>query len=133
MSGYTTYKRWQRIEEQAEMLGFRLANPKHGWHLSDDAGTDVVSLFPKDDALPTYSRDAELFTGTFSEVEVFLTGWARAQQYDMTLRMSDPEKRKKFEAKEVERQRLAKEREEKRKMFAILADKQEEDVDKLVK
>jgi hypothetical protein len=131
MSGYTTYKRWSRIEEQAKSLGFRLASPKSGWGATS-SDQDEVAVFPDIDALPVYSRDAELFIGTFSQVEIFLTGWARAQQYDMLLRMSDDKKRKTYEAKEVERQRLAKEREEKKKMFAILADKSEKEIDKLI-
>ena len=51
----------------------------------------------------------------------------------MLLRIADGKKRKKYEDKERERQRLAAERLEKRKMFAALADKSEKEVDKLVK
>ena len=131
MSGYNTYTRYQRIEAQAKSLGFQLGNPRSssGWDHTDG---DMVALYPADDALPVYRRDADIFTGTFSQVEVFLAGWARAQQYDMLLRISDEKKRKKYEAKEVERQRLAKEREEKKKMFAILANKSEKEVERLV-
>ena len=131
MSGYNTYTRYQRIEAQAAQLGFRIGNPKHG-HWSDTSAGDMVAIYPKDDELPTFSRDAEIFCGSFSSLEVFLTGWARAQQYDMILRLSDDKKRKKFEDKERERQRLAKEREEKKKMFAILANKSEKEVERLV-
>ena len=107
-------------------MGFRIGNPKHGWN-SRETG-DSVAIFPKDDALPVFSRDTELFSGSFRELEVFLSGWERAQQYDMLLRISDEKKRKKYEAKEVERQRLAAERLEKKKMFAILANKTEDEV-----
>ena len=130
MSGYETYMRYQRIEAQAKELGFRIGNPKHGnWGRGDEFGDrDVVAIYPAEEALPVFSRDAEIFSGTFSQVNVFLAGWARAQQYDMMLRISDEKKRKKYEAKEIERQRLAKEREEKKKMFAILANKDEKDL-----
>ena len=84
-------------------------------------------------SLPVFNPDAEIFCGTFSHVETFLTGWARAQQYDMMLRITDDKKRKKYEDKERERQRLEKERLEKKKMYAILANKTEDDVDHLVK
>jgi hypothetical protein len=121
MSGYTTYLRYQRIEEQARLLGFRLANPKHGhWGGGSNDGIDQVALYADGEALPIYSRDAELFTGTFNQVEVFLTGWAKAQQYDMLLRISDEKKRKFFEGKEVERQRIAREKIEQKKVWAIL-------------
>jgi hypothetical protein len=125
MSGYETYMRYQRIEAQAKELGFRLANPKHGnWGRSDEFGErDVVALYPNESALPVFTRDAEIFSGTFSQVQTFLSGWARAQQYDMMLRLSDSKKRTKAEAREVERQRIAQEKAEQRKMFAILKNK----------
>lgn len=119
MTGYTTFKRWQRIEAHAETLGFRIGNPKHG-HWGDATAQDTVSIYPKEGALPTYTRDAEIFSGTFRELEVFLHGWERAQQYDMLLRLSDEKKRKKYEDKERERQRLAQERIEKKQMWATL-------------
>lgn len=122
MSGYETYMRYQRIEEEAKALGFCLGNPKHGsWGRSNSE--DVVALYPNDKALPVFSRDAEIFSGTFNQVQTFLHGWARAQQYDMMLRISDEKKRKKYETKEIERQRIAREKEEQRKMFAILKNK----------
>lgn len=132
MTGYSTYTRFQRIEAQAKQLGFRLGNPKHGqWGVTGDI--DQVALYPDDNALPIYSRDADIFTGTFGQVEVFLNGWARAQQYDMMLRITNDKKRKKYEDKERERQRLEKERLAKRKVFATLANKTEDQVDRLVK
>ena len=131
MTGYSTYTRWQRIEAQAKMLGFRLANPKHGWR--DSVNTDEVALYPDGDALPIFSRDADIYTGTFGQVETFLNGWVRAQQYDSMLRMSDEKKRKKYEDKVRERNRLVVERLEKRKMYAALADKNEKEVEKLIK
>lgn len=113
MSGYTTYTRWQRIEEQAKLLGFRLGNPRHNGH-------DLVSLYPADDALPIYSRDAEIWTGSFSEIEIFMSGWAKAQSYDQMLRMSDDKRRRKFEAAEIARQAERKKREDQKKMLAVL-------------
>lgn len=122
MSGYQTYLRLQRIEEQAQLLGFRLGNPKHGnWGGSSDS--DSVSLYPAEETLPVYSRDAEIFTGTFRDLEIFMAGWAKSQSYDMMLRMTDDKKRKRYEDKERERQRFMKEKLEKQKVFAILANK----------
>jgi hypothetical protein len=120
MSGYSTYTRWQRIEAQAKQLGFCIGNPKHGhWSISDP-GTDQVALYPNEEALPVFSRDAEIFAGTFGQVEVFLAGWARAQQYDMILRLSDDKKRKTYEDRERARQAEQRKREEQKKMLAIL-------------
>jgi hypothetical protein len=121
MSGYSTYTRWQRIEQQAKWLGFRLANPKHGhWGGGSDDGTDRVALYPDGEALPVYTRDAEIFVGTFGQVDTFLAGWARAQQYDSILRMSNGDKRKKYEDKERARQAEQKKREEQKKILAVL-------------
>lgn len=47
--------------------------------------------------------------------------------------MTDDKRRMRYEAKEVERQRMAKEPKEKRKMFAILANKSEKEDDKIIK
>ena len=119
LSGYNTYRKFQHIEAVANALGFRIGNSKFGW--SSDS-SDRVALFPKDDAaLPVYSRDAELFAGSFFELEQFLLGWEKAQQYDMLLRISNSDKRQQAEAKELERQRLEKERMEKKKVFDILS------------
>ena len=117
MSGYTTYQRWQRIEEQAMIAGFRLGKPSHGWN---EPNYDVVSLYPADDALPVYSRDAELFTGTFSDVEIFVNGWARAQQYDHLLRMTDDRRRSKFEDAERARQAERRKKEEQAELIRVL-------------
>lgn len=131
MSGYRTYLRLQRIEENAKKLGFRLGDPRNGsWDSSH--GIELVSLFPNDNSLPIYGPNAEIFCGSFHDVEVFLTGWAKSQEYDMMLRMSNSDKRKKYEDKERERQLLEKERIEKKKMFAILANKTEAAVEKLI-
>ena len=132
MSGYGTYLRFQRIEEQAKMLGFRLAHPKNGFYNSDEYG-DLVSLYADGEALPIYSRDADLFTGTFNQVEMFLTGWAKAQQYDMMLRLTDDKRRKAYEAKERERQRIVRLKAEQREMYEALSGKSKKEVEKLIK
>lgn len=127
MSGYATYQWYRRVEEQARDLGFRLDQPKHYYKETGD----VVSLYPLDDALPIYSRDADIYTGTFADVEKFLTGWVKAQQYDMMLRMSNDKKRKAYEAKEVERQRMARLKAEKREVFGVLANKTKKETERI--
>ncbi len=119
MSGYSTYTRFQRIEAQAKQLGFRLGNPKHG-HWGGSGDTDQVALFPDEEALPIFSRDAEIFVGTFGQVETFLTGWVRAQQYDTILGTVDDKRRKKYEDRELARQAEQRKREEQKQMIAVL-------------
>jgi hypothetical protein len=124
MSGYTTYTRWQRIEEQAKTLGFRLANPKHGW--GGGSEPDQVALYPDGEALPIFSRDADIFTGTFGQVETFLTGWVRAQQYDAILGTVDDKRRKKYEDRELARQAEQRKRKEQAELVKVLRATDEE-------
>ncbi len=105
MSGYETLLKLRRLEEQADKLGFRLGHSKHQY--SNNYG-DLVSLFPKDlDALPIYNRDAEIFTGTFEQMEVWFRGVEWARSYDMMLRVSDEKKRERKEQDQRNRNILA--------------------------
>lgn len=83
MSGYNTILRIRRLEEEADRLGFRMGNSKHGNYRQEFG--DVIALFPKDNSLPIYSRDAELFVGTLEEMEVWLRGWQKAYEYHRML------------------------------------------------
>jgi hypothetical protein len=126
MSGYQTIIRFRTLEEKVNKLGFMFAYPKHRYN----SEIDYVALKPKDEnALPIYARDAEVFTGTLEELQVWLNGVDWARDYDRMLRMTDDKKRAAAEDKERTRQQLAKERAEKRKVFAILSDKSEEEID----
>ena len=117
MSGYQSILALRRLEEQVEKLGFIFAQPKHGNY----GDIDMVALRPKAvDAVPIYSRDAEVFTGTLEQLDVWLEGVEWARQYDFMLRMSDDEKREKYEAKERERQALMRKRAEQAEMLRVL-------------
>ena len=64
MAGYNTIIKIRRLEEECERIGFMMS---HADHYHKDYG-DVVAVRPKDqNSLPIYSRDAELFVGTFEE------------------------------------------------------------------
>lgn len=90
MSGYHTILRMRRLEEEVAKLGFMFAYPKHRY--GDEQ--DMVALKPIDsDAVPIYSRDAEIFCGTLEQLEVWLRGVQWARDYDMLLRVSDEKKR----------------------------------------
>ena len=82
-----------------------------------------ISLYPKDDNLPTYSRDACLFTGNLSEVENFLDGVRWARSYDKMIGSCTDQRRKQFEAKEVARLTKILYNKEKAETFKILKDK----------
>ena len=90
MSGYNTVLRMRRLEEEVAKMGFMFAYPKHGFNDEQD----MVALRPRDsDAVPIYSRDAEIFCGTLEQLEVWLRGVEWARNYDYLLRVSDEKKR----------------------------------------
>ena len=101
MSGWNTIQRIKRVEEQVNHLGFKFSKSKHSdW--TEDHG--ALSLVPKDhEALPIYSRDAELFVGSLERLEDWLAGVRWAREYDMMLKLSDEKKRQAAEQKEKNR------------------------------
>jgi hypothetical protein len=101
MSGWNTIQRIRRIEEEIDKLGFKFAKSKHtDW--SEDHG--ALSLLPKDhEALPIYTRDAELFVGSLERLEDWINGVRWAREYDRMLKISDDDKRAKAEQKEKNR------------------------------
>jgi len=101
MSGWNTIQRIKRIEEEIDKLGFKFAKSKHtDW--SEDHG--ALSLMPKDhEALPIYTRDAELFVGNLERLEDWINGVRWAREYDRMLKISDDDKRAKAEQKEKNR------------------------------
>ena len=104
MSGWNTIQRIKRIEEQVDALGFKFSKSRHGDWENEERG---LSLVPKDlDALPIYSRDAELYVGSLEALENWLHGVRWAREYDMMLKLSDEKKRAKAEQKERNRQLL---------------------------
>jgi len=95
MTGMYEFNKIRRIEKELDELGFMLANPKHGWN---DGDRNCVGIKPKDaDSLPLYSRDAEIFAGTFEQLEVWIRGVEWARGYDMMLSVSDEKKRERKE------------------------------------
>jgi hypothetical protein len=102
MSGWNTIQRLHRLEEEIDKLGFKFGKPKHGdWEQTERS----ICLVPKDaDALPIYSRDAELYIGTSEQLETWLHGVRWARDYDMMLKLGDDKKRSAAEQKERNRQ-----------------------------
>lgn len=83
--GLKAYTRLKRVEEQALKLGFKFSSPQYGMREGDG-----IALVPADDALPIYSRDAEVWYGDVESVESFLRGmeWAKGY-YRMLGALSD--------------------------------------------
>lgn len=99
--GMNIIERIDSVRELAEFYGFRMGRRQH--YGFEDSNTDVISLYPKDDRLPTYSRDTCLFTGSLSDVENFLDGVRWARKYDNMIGAMSDKRREQYEAKEVAR------------------------------
>ena len=81
MSGYNLIRKIKYLEEECDKLGFRIGVAK----LFYEEFGDVVALTPRDDCLPVYSRDAEVFVGTIEALEHWLEGLHFARKYDSLL------------------------------------------------
>lgn len=119
--GMDIIERIDRVRELAEFFGFRLGRRQH--YGFEDSGTDVITLYPKDNRLPTYSRDACLFTGSLSDVENFLDGIHWARKYDNMIGAVSDKRREQFEAKEVARLERIVYNKAKAETFKVLKDK----------
>ena len=93
MSGWNTIKTIRRLEERADKLGMKFTNNRH-----DDRYGELVALVPKDsDALPIYTRDAQLFVGTLESAASWMQGVEWARDYDRMVidkKLDDKRKRK---------------------------------------
>ena len=83
MAGYNAIQTWRKLEERVDRLGMRMGLPRHGNYQREFG--DLVALMPKEDSFPVYSRDAELFIGTLEQMEHWLNGWEKMQQYHRML------------------------------------------------
>ena len=110
MAGYKTILTLRYLEKEVDKLGFVLESPRSSsWGNSDL--DDRVSIIPKDEnALPIYTRDAEIFTGTLESLRIWLQGVHWAREYDNMISLSDDKKRAKKEDYERARQFSAKQR-----------------------
>lgn len=78
MSGYNLIRKVKYLEEECYKLGFQMCQARHFYH---EFG-DVVALKPRDDCLPLFSRDAELFVGTIQDLERWIQGFQFARKYE---------------------------------------------------
>ena len=88
--GFETLRLIRNVEKQLASYGMKIGNPKY-------SRTGQVSVYPLDDELPCYTRDAEIFIGSVEEIEVWLKGIFAARMYDQLIGLSDDKKRAKKE------------------------------------
>ena len=98
MAGYKTYLSLKSTEEQANSFGFRLAHSKYGCR-----DEDTIALFPKDDILPIYARDAEIYCGTLMQIRSFLAGIQHRDEYLKMIKATSEKKIETVEQQERER------------------------------
>jgi hypothetical protein len=93
---------WHQIE-QLERLRGRLT--KLGYVMSPSkystSGDYLIGVYPLNDKLPIYSRDAELFTGTTEAIESWLRGIEHRNDYLTMLKATSDDKIKTLEEKYV--------------------------------
>jgi hypothetical protein len=100
--GMDMIDRIDQVRELAEHYGFRLGKvPFNSYGMTDNI--DNIALYPRDERLPVYSRDACLFTGNLSEVETFFEGIRWSRYYDQMIGAMSAQRREQYEAKEVAR------------------------------
>ena len=116
--GMDMIERIDRVRELAEFFGFRLGRRPHSGF--GDSTIDPIAVYPKDNCLPVYSRDACLFTGSLSDVENFLDGIQWARKYDNLIGATTDQRRTQYEAREVARLAKMKLNKEKAETFKIL-------------
>lgn len=104
MAGFNTIKQIRDLEEKIHKLGFRWGHTRDGG-FNNEFG-DVLALFPRDDNLPIYNRDAQIFNGSLNDLEHWLRGVTWAREYDKIMKVSGPKKREQKEQDLKEEQML---------------------------
>lgn len=83
--GYATIHKIRQLEKNAKLMGFRLDFAKA-------RRDDMMAVYPDQDALPIYTRDAELFIGDLAEVETWLRGVSWMKNYLVMLTLVNDKK-----------------------------------------
>jgi hypothetical protein len=103
--GWDDVQRMKRVEAKAEKFGFRFASANSSW-VDIGGGFAMIYLKPKDDCLPHYNRDAQIFSGSLESIETWLDGLEWARGYEELLKLSNDKKRSEKEQSERNRQLL---------------------------
>jgi hypothetical protein len=103
--GWEDVQRIKRVEARAEELGFKFSSSAN-YNYGSNNNISYICLKPKEDCLPHYSRDADVFIGTLEEIDTWLTGVEWARGYEEMLKLGNDKKRKEKEQVERNRQLL---------------------------
>lgn len=99
-------QRLKRVEAKANELGFIFSVGNYSYGSIKGTTSGFICLKPRVDCLPLYSRDAEIYTGTVEEIEVWLRGFEWAREYDSMLKLSNNKLRERKEQDERNKQLL---------------------------
>ena len=83
-----SYRTIKTLERMAEHLGFEVSDAMMGSYSTDEN----LSLVPKDELLPIYTRGAILARGSAEELISFLQGWMKMKEYVTFLKLVDDKK-----------------------------------------
>lgn len=84
---YSSIMEIERLTTKAKSFGLKIQRAKFS-----SGDYNPIALVPLDDHWPSYSRDAELYTGTVSELIAFMDGLDRMRTYYRTIDLIDDDK-----------------------------------------
>jgi len=83
-----SYRTIKTLERMAETVGFEVSDAMMGSYSTDEN----LSLIPKDEKLPIYTRNVVLARGSAEELISFLQGWMKMKEYVIFLKLVDDKK-----------------------------------------
>ena len=86
----------EALKIRLNKLGLVMSQSKYSY-----SGEYSIGVYPIDDKLPIYSRDAELFSGSTEMIEAWLRGFERCNEYLLMLKAFNPKKVKSLEEKYI--------------------------------
>lgn len=86
----------ETLQNQLKKLGYVMRQAKYS-----SSGEYLIGIYPLDDHLPIYSRDAELFSGTVEMIEVWIRGVCHKHEYFYMLKAITDNKIKNLEEKYI--------------------------------
>jgi hypothetical protein len=86
----------ERLRGRLKKLGYVMCQSKYS-----TSGDYLIGVYPLDDKLPLYSRDAELFTGTTESIESWIRGIEHRNDYLTMLKATSEDKIQILEEKYV--------------------------------
>ena len=104
MASLRQIQQLESITKQLEAQGMRLAKLNAHGAFASVQDSEILAVYPNEDQLPHYARDAELFIGTMDDIGSWIAGVHWLTAYNGMLGIDDGDKRRRLENTERERQ-----------------------------